>query len=353
MQSTKTRMIRNKGITENLLDLIGQTPLVRLHKITKDFPGQYFAKIEAFNPGQSAKDRIALHIVENAEKKGILKPGSTIVETTSGNTGFSLAMIAMVKGYACKLAVSNKSSKDKIDGLRAMGAEVHVCPADVPANDPRSYYEVAKRIHTETPNSVYINQYFNALNIEAHYATTGPEIWKQTEGKITHLIVASGTGGTISGTGKYLKEQNPDVKILGVDAYGSILKKYHETGEFDENEIYSYKIEGLGKNLIPAATDFSVIDLYEKVTDKDAAYKAREIVTKEGFFPGYTCGAVMQATEQYVNKGLFDKNSFVVLIFPDHGSRYMNKIYSDEWMKEQGFYDSEKPQNFPAIYIEK
>ena len=351
--STKPRMIRNKGITKNLLDLIGQTPIVQLHKITQDYPGQYFAKIEAFNPGQSAKDRIALHIVENAEKKGILKSGSTIVETTSGNTGFSLAMIAMVKGYGCKLAVSNKSSKDKIDGLRAMGAEVFVCPADVAADDPRSYYEVAKRIHKETPNSVYINQYFNALNIEAHYATTGPEIWEQTEGKITHLVVASGTGGTISGTGKYLKEQNPDIKILGVDAYGSILKKYHETGEFDKNEIYSYKIEGLGKNLIPDATDFSVIDVYEKVTDKDAAYKAREIVTKEGFFPGYTCGAVMQATEQYAAKDIFDENSFVVLIFPDHGSRYMNKIYSDEWMKEQGFYDPEMPQNFPAIYIDK
>jgi cystathionine beta-synthase len=346
-------MIRNQGITKNLLDLIGQTPLVQLHTITKEYPGQYFAKIEAFNPGQSAKDRIALHIVENAEHQGILKPGSTIVETTSGNTGFSLAMIAMVKGYKCKLAVSNKSSKDKIDGLRAMGAEVHVCPADVPADDPRSYYEVAKRIHKETPNSVYINQYFNELNIAAHYATTGPEIWKQTEGKITHLVVASGTGGTISGTGKYLKEQNPKIKVLGVDAFGSVLKKYHETGEFDKNEIYSYKIEGLGKNLIPKATDFSVIDKYEKVTDKDAAYKAREIVTTEGFFPGYTCGAVMQATDQYASKGMFDKDSFVVLIFPDHGSRYMNKIYSDEWMKEQGFYDESKPQSFPAIYIDK
>lgn len=346
-------MIRNKGITKNLLDLIGQTPLVQLQHIIKDYPGQYFAKIEAFNPGQSAKDRIALHIVENAEKKGILKKGSTIVETTSGNTGFSLAMIAMVKGYSCKLAVSNKSSKDKIDGLRAMGAEVYVCPADVPADDPRSYYEVAKRIHKETPNSVYINQYFNELNIDAHYQTTGPEIWEQTDGKITHLVVASGTGGTISGTGKYLKEQNPNIKILGVDAYGSVLKKFHETGEFDEKEIYSYKIEGLGKNLIPSATDFSVIDSYEKVTDKDAAYKAREIVTKEGFFPGYTCGAVMQATAQYAAKDSFDKDSIVVLIFPDHGSRYMNKIYSDEWMKEQGFYDAEMPQNYPAIYIEK
>lgn len=346
------RMDRNKGVYNNILELVGQTPMVRINHITKDLPGTYFAKLEMFNPGHSAKDRIALHIVENAEKKGILKPGSTIVETTSGNTGFSLAMIAMVKGYQCKLAVSDKSSVDKIDGLRAMGAEVYVCPANVPADDPRSYYEVAKRIHKETPNSVYINQYFNALNIEAHYATTGPEIWKQTEGKITHLVVASGTGGTISGTGKYLKEQNQAIKILGVDAEGSVLKKYHETGEFDEDEIKPYKIEGLGKNLIPTATDFSTIDVYEKVSDKDSAYKAREIIQKEGIFPGYTCGAVMQATEQYAKKQLFTKDSVVVLIFPDHGSRYMNKIYSDTWMKEQGFLDSEKPQNKPANYID-
>jgi cystathionine beta-synthase len=260
-------------------------------------------------------------------------------------------MIAMVKGYKCKLAVSDKSSPDKIDGLRAMGAEVYVCPANVPADDPKSYYEVAKRIHKETPNSVYINQYFNELNIEAHYKTTGPEIWKQTEGKITHLVAASGTGGTISGTGKYLKEQNPNIKILGVDAVGSVLKKYHETGELDPNEIKPYKIEGLGKNLIPTATDFSTIDVYEKVTDKDAAYKAREIIQKEGIFPGYTCGAVMQATEQYAQKEMFNKDSIVVLVFPDHGSRYMNKIYSDTWMKEQGFFDSQLPQNKPATYV--
>ena len=344
-------MDRNEGVYKNLLELVGQTPMVQLNVITKDLPGSYFAKLEMFNPGQSQKDRIALHIVENAEKKGILKPGSTIVETTSGNTGFSLAMIAMVKGYKCKLAVSDKSSTDKINGLRAMGAEVYVCPANVAVDDPNSYYEVAKRIHKETPNSVYINQYFNTLNIEAHYQTTGPEIWKQTNGKITHLVVASGTGGTISGSGKYLKEQNPAIKILGVDAVGSVLKKYHETGEFDKNEIKPYKIEGLGKNLIPAATDFSTIDIYEKVTDKDAAYKAREIIKKEGIFPGYTCGAIMQATEQYANKGMFNKDSFVVLIFPDHGSRYMSKIYSDTWMKEQGFYDSKLPQNKPSTYI--
>ncbi|MFY0631154.1 MAG: cysteine synthase family protein [Flavobacteriaceae bacterium] len=346
-------MDRNQGVYNNILELVGQTPMVQLNRITENLPGTYFAKLEMFNPGHSAKDRIALHIVENAEKKGILKEGSTIVETTSGNTGFSLAMIAMVKGYQCKLAVSDKSSVDKIDGLRAMGAEVYICPANVPSDDPRSYYKVAKRIHRETPNSVYINQYFNELNIEAHYATTGPEIWEQTQGKITHLVVASGTGGTISGTGSYLKEQNPNIKILGVDAVGSVLKKFHETGEFDVNEIKPYKIEGLGKNLIPTATDFSTIDIYEKVTDKDAAYKAREIIQKEGIFPGYTCGAVMQATEQYAEKNMFTDDSLIVLIFPDHGSRYMNKIYSDVWMKEQGFYDLEYPQNKPAIYIEE
>jgi len=344
-------MTRNNGIYNNLTELVGQTPIVQLNKIINNFPGKYFAKLEMFNPGQSQKDRIALHIVENAERKGILTKGSTIVETTSGNTGFSLAMIAMVKGYKCKLAVSDKSSPDKIDGLRAMGAEVFVCPANVSVDDSKSYYEVAKRIQKETPNSVYINQYFNSLNIDAHYATTGPEIWNQTNGKITHLVAASGTGGTISGTGKYLKEQNPDIKILGVDAVGSVLKKYHETGKLDKNEIKPYKIEGLGKNLIPSATDFSVIDVYEKVTDKDAAYKAREIIKKEGIFPGYTCGAVMQATEQYANKGMFDNDSFVVLVFPDHGSRYMSKIYSDDWMKEQGFYDPKLPHNKPSTYI--
>lgn len=344
-------MNRNEGIYNNLLELVGQTPMIQLNNITHKLPGKYFAKLEMVNPGQSQKDRIALHIVENAEKKGILKPGNTIVETTSGNTGFSLAMIAMVKGYQCKLAVSDKSSTDKIDGLRAMGAEVYICPANVPADDPKSYYEVAKRIHKETPNSVYINQYFNSLNIEAHYLTTGPEIWKQTKGKITHLVVASGTGGTISGSGRYLKEQNPAIKILGVDAVGSVLKKYHETGELDTKEIKPYKIEGLGKNLIPSATDFGIIDAYEKVTDKDAAYKAREIIQKEGIFPGYTCGAILQATVQYAKNGMFDENSFVVLIFPDHGSRYMNKIYNDSWMKEQGLYDPNFPQNKPSTYI--
>ncbi|MBE7648736.1 PLP-dependent cysteine synthase family protein [Tenacibaculum finnmarkense] len=332
-------MNRNKGITNSILNLIGQTPMVRLAKITKKFLGTYYAKVEAFNPGHSAKDRIALHIIESAEKKGILKKGDTIVETTSGNTGFSLAMISVIKGYKCILAVSDKSSQDKIDMLKSMGAQVHVCPANVPADDARSYYEVAKRLHKENPGSIYINQYFNELNIEAHYKTTGPEIWKQTKGKVTHVVIASGTGGTISGTGKYLKEKNPKIKVLGVDAIGSVLKKYHETGEFDEKEISPYKIEGLGKNLIPTATDFDVIDIYEKVSDKDAALTARKLVKTEGLFCGYTSGAVLQATEQYNEKGYFDKDSVVVLLLPDHGSRYMNKIYSDTWMKEQGFLE--------------
>jgi cystathionine beta-synthase len=332
-------MTRNQGISNTILDLVGETPMVKLQRITKHLKGTYYAKLEAFNPGLSQKDRIALHIVENAEKKGILKKGATIVETTSGNTGYSLAMIGLVKGYKCILAVSDKSSQDKIDLLKTMGAEVHVCPANVPAADPRSYYEVAKTIHKKTKNSVYINQYFNELNIEAHYRTTGPEIWEQSQGKITHLVVASGTGGTISGTGKYLKEQNPNIKVLGVDAIGSVLKKYHETGELDLNEVSPYKIEGLGKNLIPTATDFDVIDVYEKVSDKEAAFAARTIVKKEGIFCGYTCGAVLQATKQYAAQDYFDENSVVVLIFPDHGSRYMNKIYSDKWMKEQGFIE--------------
>jgi cystathionine beta-synthase len=330
-------MTRNQGINNTILDLVGETPLVKLQRVTKKMKGNYFAKLEAFNPGLSQKDRIALHIVENAEKKGILKKGATIVETTSGNTGYSLAMIGLVKGYKCILAVSDKSSQDKIDLLKTMGAEVHVCPANVPAADPRSYYEVAKRIHKETSNSVYINQYFNELNSDAHYRTTGPEIWEQTQGKITHLVVASGTGGTISGTGRYLKEQNQNIKILGVDAIGSVLKKYHETGELDLNEVSPYKIEGLGKNLIPTATDFDVIDIYEKVSDKESAFASREIVKKEGIFCGYTCGAVLQATRQYEEQNYFTEDSFVVLIFPDHGSRYMNKIYNDTWMKDQGF----------------
>ena len=332
----------NLNVHDNLLSLIGNSPLVRLNKITENLPGSYFAKLESFNPGQSAKDRIALHIIEDAEQKGLLKTGDTIIETTSGNTGFSIAMVSIIKGYKCILAVSSKSSKDKIDALRTMGAEVYVCPAHVKADDPRSYYEVAKRIHREHPGSIYINQYFNALNTEAHYSSTGPEIWEQTQGKITHLIACSGTGGTISGTARFLKEKNPDIRVLGIDAYGSVLKKYHETGQLDTDEIYPYRIEGLGKNLIPAATDFGAIDYFEKVSDEDSAFTAREIAITEGIFAGYTSGAAVQGVKQIAEKGEFSENSMVVVIFPDHGSRYMSKVYSDDWMEAQGFYDSVK-----------
>jgi len=333
-------MKHKNQVFDNVLDLVGKTPLIKLNKIAAEFEGNFYAKVESFNPGHSSKDRIALYIIEQAEKQGILSPGDTIIETTSGNTGFSIAMVSIIKGYDCVLAVSSKSSADKIDMLKTMGAKVYVCPAHVSADDPRSYYEVAKRLHSEIKGSVYINQYFNQLNIDAHYASTGPEIWNQTEGKITHLVACSGTGGTISGTAKYLKEQNPDIQVIGVDAFGSVIKKYHETREFDEDEIYPYRIEGLGKNLIPTATDFDVIDEFVKVTDEESAHTARRIAKTEGLFVGYTSGAAMQAIKQLGEEGRFNENDYVVVIFPDHGSRYMSKIYSDKWMKDQGFFDS-------------
>ncbi|MBS7253171.1 PLP-dependent cysteine synthase family protein [Flavobacterium branchiicola] len=337
----------------NVLELIGNTPLIKLNKVTEELEGNFYAKVEAFNPGHSSKDRIALYIIEEAERKGILSPGDTIIETTSGNTGFSLAMVSIIKGYNCILAVSSKSSKDKIDMLRSLGAKVYVCPAHVSADDERSYYNVAKRLHEETKGSVYINQYFNQLNIDAHYNTTGPEIWEQTNGKITHLVACSGTGGTISGTAKFLKEQNPNIRILGVDAFGSVLKKYHETKEFDNKEIYPYRIEGLGKNLIPSATDFDIIDKFMKVTDEESAHSAREITRKEGLFVGYTSGAVMQAIKQYAEEGEFTKDSNIIAIFPDHGSRYMSKVFSDDWMNEQGFFDSINEEEVQKIEFVK
>ena len=336
-------------VYDHVLQLIGNTPLIKLNKITQKFKGEFFAKVEAFNPGHSAKDRIALYIIEEAERKGILKPGSTIIETTSGNTGFSIAMVSVIKGYECILAVSSKASNDKIDMLRTMGAKVYVCPAHVSADDPRSYYQVAKTLHAETKGSVYINQYFNDLNIDAHFNSTGPEIWNQTEGKITHLIACSGTGGTISGTARYLKQQNPNLKVIGIDAYGSVLKKYHETKEFDSNEIYPYRIEGLGKNLIPSATDFEIIDRFVKVSDEDSAHTARELAKTEGLFVGYTSGAATQGLKQLAEEGEFDEHSNVVVIFPDHGSRYMSKIYSDNWMTEQGFFDTKNEAEVQPI----
>lgn len=320
---------------DTILDLVGNTPLVSLQKITSPMLGQFFAKLEAFNPGHSAKDRTALYIINDAEERGLLTPGGVIVETTSGNTGYSIAMIAAIRGYRCILAVTDKSSPDKIDMLRALGAEVHVCPASVPADDPRSYYEVAKRIHRETPNSIYINQYFNPLNTEAHYQWTGREIWEQTAGEITHLVTCSGTGGTLSGIARYLKEKKPSVKIIGVDADGSLIKKYFDTGEVDKGELHPYYIEGLGKNLIPGALDTSVIDEFVKVNDTESALMARKISRTTGIFCGYTCGAAWVATQKYNQEHPFSKESVVVVVFPDHGSRYMNKIYNDQWLAEK------------------
>ena len=320
---------------DTILDLVGNTPLVSLQKIASPMLGQFFAKLEAFNPGHSAKDRTALYIINDAEERGLLTPGGVIVETTSGNTGYSIAMIAAIRGYRCILAVTDKSSPDKIDMLRALGAEVHVCPASVPADDPHSYYEVAKRIHRETPNSIYINQYFNPLNTEAHYQWTGREIWEQTAGEITHLVACSGTGGTLSGIARYLKEKKPSVKIIGVDADGSLIKKYFDTGEVDKGELHPYYIEGLGKNLIPGALDTSVIDEFVKVNDTESALMARKISRTTGIFCGYTCGAAWVATQKYNQEHPFSKESVVVVVFPDHGSRYMNKIYNDQWLAEK------------------
>jgi cystathionine beta-synthase len=343
--------MRNIQAHASVLELIGNTPLIKLNHITAGMKGNFYAKVEAFNPGHSAKDRIALYIINEAESRGILKPGDTIIETTSGNTGFSIAMVSVLKGYKCILAVSSKSSTDKIDMLKAMGAEVHVCPAHVAADDPRSYYEVAKRLHAEREGSIYINQYFNQLNIDAHYHSTGPEIWEQTGGQITHLVACSGTGGTISGTARFLKEMNPAIQILGIDAYGSVIQKFHETGEFDKEEIYPYRIEGLGKNLIPSATDFNAIDRFMKVTDEESAHTAREIAKSEGLFVGYTSGAAMQGIKQFAEEGVFNDDSVVVAIFPDHGSRYMSKVYNDEWMEQQGFMDAQQQVQPKIQYV--
>lgn len=325
------------NVYENILGLIGNTPMVRLNKVTADSPAKVYAKLESYNPGHSTKDRIALHIIEEAEKQGLLKEDSVVVETTSGNTGFSLAIVCIIKGYKCILAVSDKTKPEKIAYLKALGATVYICPANVPADDPRSYYEVAKKIAEETPNSLYINQYFNELNVDAHYLTTGPEIWEQTEGKITHLFACTGTGGTLSGSGKYLKEKNPNIKIIGVDADGSILKGFHDTGKINENDIHPYQIEGMGKTLIPSALHFDIIDEFVRVNDEFSAYRTREIAIKEAIMGGYTTGAVTQAFLQYAKVHQLSEEDVVVLIFPDHGSRYITKVYSDKWMAEQGF----------------
>lgn len=332
-------------VYNNILEAIGKTPLIRLNNVAAHIPATVYAKVEAFNPGLSAKDRIALHMVERAERLGYLRPGGTVVDATSGNTGFSLAMVAAIKGYRCVLTVTSKVSEDKLNNLRAMGAEVILCPQDAKPNDPNSYYRRAEQLAKEIPGAFYVNQNFNPDNGEAHYLSTGPEIWEQTRGRITWLIGSVSTGGTLCGTGRYLREQNPKLKIVAVDAYGSVLKKYHETGVYDEGEIYSYRIEGTGKNIIPANIDFELIDRFVKVSDQDSALRARELARQEGLLVGYSSGAAMQCLEQI--QGDLKEEDIVVLLFADHGSKYVSKVFNDKWMQEQGFLE-EKQATVPC-----
>ncbi len=322
---------------ENVLETVGNTPLIKLNKSVREIPATVLAKVETFNPGHSIKDRMAIQMIDDAEKAGLLKPGGTIIECTSGNTGMGLALVAAVRGYRCIFTTTDKQSKEKIDMLKAMGAEVYICPTDVPADDPRSYYSVARRLSEEIPNSFWCNQYENPSNPKAHYLTTGPEIWRQTDGKITHLVVGVGTGGTISGTGRFLKEQNPDIVIWGIDTYGSVFKKYHETGQYDPEEIYPYLTEGIGEDIIPGNVNFDIIDHFEKVTDKDAALAARRLAREEGLLMGYSAGAALAGLHQLRDQ--LTSDDVVVVIFHDHGSRYIKKIYNDEWMRQQGFIE--------------
>ena len=320
---------------DNLTESIGNTPMVVLNKITNELPCKVFAKYETFNPGNSVKDRIGLKMIIDAENKGFLKPGGTIIEGTSGNTGLGLAIVAITRGYKCIFVTSDKQSQEKIDILRLHGAKVVVCPSNVEADDPRSYYSVSKKLSDEVPNSWYVNQYDNPSNPMGHYESTGPEIWEQTKGKVTHFVVGVGTGGTISGVGKFLKEKNKKIKIWGVDAYGSVLKKYHETGIFDKNEIYPYVTEGIGEDMIPQNIDFDIIDGFTKVTDKDAALYCRKLLKDEGMFLGNSAGAAIKGVLQLANE--FNSNDLVVVLFHDHGSRYLKKIYNDDWMRDMRY----------------
>jgi cystathionine beta-synthase len=324
----------------NILETIGNTPMVKLNKITKDIPATVLAKIETTNPGNSIKDRMALKMIEDAEKSGKLKPGGTIIEGTSGNTGMGLAIAAVIKGYKCIFTSTDKQSKEKFDALRAFGAEVIVCPTNVEPEDPRSYYSVSSRLEREVPNSWKPNQYDNLSNSQAHYESTGPEIWEQTNGKVTHVVAGVGTGGTLSGIARYLKEKNPAIKVLGIDTYGSVFKKYKETGIFDKNEIYPYITEGIGEDFLPANVDFSLIDHFEKVTDKDAALMTREIARKEGIFAGNSTGSAVAGVLQM--KDMFKEGDVVVIIFPDHGTRYLGKMYNEDWLRDRGFLKDEK-----------
>ena len=323
----------------SILDAIGNTPLIHLQRLSSEFGCTVLGKAEYLNPGLSAKDRIAVEAIDQAEKGGGIRPGGTIIEATSGNTGFSLAMVCIQKGYKCILTTTDKSANEKVDQMRALGAEVIICPAKVASTDPKSYYSVAEQLNDEIPNSIYINQYFNKANADAHYKTTGPEIWNQTGGRISHYFAACGSGGTISGTARYLKEQNPQIKVIGVDAYGSVLQKYHETGELDMSEAYSYLLEGVGKKIIPGNVNFGLIDRFVKVEDRASAFQALKLTREEGIFAGYSCGAVVQALYEY-REG-FHPDDIVVVLLPDHGSKYMSKIYSEEWMRDQGFIEHE------------
>lgn len=327
---------------KNILETIGNTPLVKLNRITREIPALVLAKIETFNPGNSIKDRMAVKMIEDAEKSGALKPGGVIVEGTSGNTGMGLAIAAVVKGYHCIFTTTDKQSKEKVDALKAFGAEVIVCPTDVEPEDPRSYYSVSSRLATEVPNAWKPNQYDNLSNSQAHYEQTGPEIWEQTEGKITHLVVGVGTGGTICGTGRFLKEKNPGIQVLGIDTYGSVFKKYKETGLFDKNEIYPYITEGIGEDFLPKNVDFNVIDYFEKVTDKDAAIMTRRIAREEGIFAGNSAGSALAGLMQM--KDRFKEGDVVVVIFHDHGTRYLGKMYNEDWMRDRGFIETPKPK---------
>lgn len=326
-------------VYDNILETIGNTPLVKLNRLTNGLKAKVYAKVETTNPGNSVKDRMAVKMIEDAEKAGLIKPGGTVIEGTSGNTGMGLALACIIKGYKLICVLNDKQSKEKMDILRAVGAEVVVCPTAVEPTDPRSYYSVSRRLATEIPNSWYVNQYDNLSNRQAHYEQTGPEIWEQTEGKVTHFVVGVGTGGTISGVGKYLKEQNPNIKIWGIDTYGSVFKKYKETGIFDENEIYPYITEGIGEDILPANVDFDTIDLFEKVTDKDAAVYTRRLAREEGIFVGNSAGAAIKGLLQLADQ--LTENDVVVVLFHDHGSRYVGKIFNDEWMKERGFLEEE------------
>jgi cystathionine beta-synthase len=328
-----------KKICDNILDTIGHTPLVRINRITNEVvKGTVLAKIETFNPGNSIKDRMAVRMIEEAERTGALKPGGTIIEGTSGNTGMGLAIAAVIKGYRCIFTTTDKQSKEKIDALKAFGADVIVCPTNVDPEDPRSYYSVSSRLVKEVPNSWKANQYDNLSNTAAHYEQTGPEIWDQTGGRVTQLVVGVGTGGTASGTGRYLKERNPKIKVWGIDTYGSVFKKYKETGIFDKNEIYPYITEGIGEDFLPQNVDFSIIDHFEKVTDRDAAIMTRRIVREEGIFAGNSAGSAMAGLLQL--RDHFTDDDVIVVIFHDHGSRYLAKMFNDEWMREKGFLET-------------